>query len=110
MNQRPSSSTAGCATDNWLTWTPGILILSRATIWSIVIIKTVTGNHLTTTARARLQITANLVKRTAPNSAIIAHGMLRVIRSAAVWHAVKLPAIDDKLRQIPGWVLIAAPS
>ena len=79
-------------------------------IRSIIIIKTVTRNRLTATTRARLQIATNLMKRTAPHSTVITLRMLQIICSTAVWHAVKLLTVDDKLRRILCWLLVAMPT
>ena len=76
----------------------------------IVIIKTIASNRLTTTSRARLQITAKHVKLTSWHTAIVTLWELQVIGSTTVTHSGKLLAVDNKMCRYLGWHLIAAPS
>lgn len=76
----------------------------------IIIVKTITRNRLSTAARARLQVAADLVQPAARHPAIVALRMLQIILVVPVRDAVKLLRIDDELQRRHLRALAAVPS
>ncbi len=79
-------------------------------VHSVIIIKAVAANSLTATARTRLQITADIVERTARHSAIITFRNVQIVLAAAITHPGILLAVDHKMRRILHWALVAMPT
>jgi hypothetical protein len=82
----------------------------RVTNTLSVFVKTITGNRLTATARARLQIATQLVKSATSNTTVVALGKAEVIFSFAIRNAIILLRVDNEMWRVIAASILAVPS
>jgi hypothetical protein len=79
-------------------------------ISSIIIIKTIARDCLTTTPGTRLQITTDVVKHAASHTAVVAFRKMQIFSSFTVRHSLILDAVDYETRRIGRRMLVSMPS
>ena len=76
----------------------------------VLFIEAIRRDRLAATAGARLQIAAELVERTARNTAIVALGETEIISAFAIRHAIILLRVDHELSGLNAWLILGVPS
>jgi hypothetical protein len=75
----------------------------------VIVIKTIAANGLTTTTRTGFQITTNVVERAASHATVVTLRELYIVIPTSIRHSLELPSVDDKIRGIYRWPLVAMP-